>query len=203
MQALSTARARPKVLVSASATGYYGDRGEEVLTEQSAPGEGFLPDVCKEWESQARLAESLGIRVALIRTGLVLGRDGGALKQLLPPFRLGAGGPIAGGRQWMSWIHLTDLVEIMYAAVQRDQMAGPFNGTAPEPVRNGDFTKTLADVLHRPAVIPVPAFGLKLLYGEMASVILASLRVIPDAARKAGFTFRYPELRGALEDVVK
>ena len=201
VQALSTIRSRPGVLVSASAIGYYGDRGDEILTEQSPPGNGFLADVCMEWESQARLAESLGIRVAFIRNGIVLGRDGGALKQMLPPFRLGAGGPIAGGKQWMSWIHLTDLVELIHTAVQNNQMTGPINGTSPEPVRNADFTRALAEVLHRPAVVPVPAFGLKLLFGEMASVMLASQRVLPEAAKRAGFRFQYTELKSALEDV--
>lgn len=201
VQALSTLRARPKTLVSASATGYYGDGGDQVLDESSAPGSGFLSEVCVEWEKQAQLAESLGIRVVMMRTGIVLGKEGGALKQMLTPFRLGVGGPLAGGRQWMSWIHVDDLVGMFRWTLNLDAVSGPINGTSPEPVRNQDFTVALGEAVHRPAVIPVPEFALKLLFGEMAGVMLASQRVLPKVPLDAGFKFLHPELKEALHSL--
>ena len=203
VHALSTTSARPKTLISASAIGYYGTRGDEVLNEGSCPGSGFLPEVCVEWEKEARLAEALGMRVAMPRIGIVLGRDGGALKQMLPPFRLGAGGPLAGGQQWMSWIHVDDMVELLVWMATHENVSGPVNAVSPDPVRNEGFTKALAEAIHRPAVIPVPAFGLKLLYGEMASVILASQRVVPEAALQGGFVFRHTNLLGVLVELCR
>ncbi|MGC4050471.1 MAG: TIGR01777 family oxidoreductase [Paludibaculum sp.] len=202
VEALTTLSPRPQVLVCASATGYYGDRGAEVLTEQSKAGQGFLPDVCKEWESTADLARALGVRVVKLRTGVVLGRGGGALAKMLPPFRAGVGGPLAGGRQWMSWIHLQDMVRLVSWAVANPQVLGALNCVAPNPVTNKDFTRILARVLHRPAFFPVPEFALKLLYGEMASVLVESQRVIPQAALDLGFQFQRPELGEALADLV-
>ncbi|MGH9630057.1 MAG: TIGR01777 family oxidoreductase, partial [Bryobacteraceae bacterium] len=162
VHSLSTVSRRPEVLVSASATGYYGDRGEETLTESSAPGDDFLAEVCEEWEGEANLADALGMRVVTIRTGLVLGRDGGALKRMLLPFKLGVGAKLGSGRQWMPWIHIDDLVEQYSFAVGSRSVRGPMNGTAPNPVRNAEFTQELASVLKKPALLSAPKFGLKL-----------------------------------------
>ena len=203
VNALSTLSRRPKVLVSASAIGIYGDRGDEVLTEQSGSGIGFLAQVTEDWESAARLADALGIRVVLLRFGVVLGRDGGALAKMLPIFRWGLGGKLGNGRQWMSWIHIDDVTALIRHALATDSLRGPINATAPNPVTNAEFTRTLARALHRPAIFPIPAFALNLAYGQMASVILASQRVIPVAAQSAGFHLQYPTLAGALADCVR
>ena len=203
VNALSTLSRRPKVLISASAIGIYGDRGDEVLTEQSGSGIGFLAQVTEDWESAARLAEALGIRVVLLRFGVVLGRDGGALAKMLPIFRWGLGGKLGRGRQWMSWIHVADVTALIRHALATDALRGPINATAPNPGTNSEFTRTLAEALHRPGIFPVPAFALKLAYGEMASVIIASQRVLPAAAESAEFHFRYPNLGGALADCVR
>lgn len=192
----------PRVLLSASAIGYYGNRGDEILTEHSSPGKGFLPEVCVEWEREARAAEAAGIRVTAIRIGIVLGTSGGALKQMVTPFRLGLGGPIGGGAQWMSWIHLDDLVALFEWALSQDSLSGTLNGTAPEPVRNAEFAQALGAALNRPAILPAPVFAVKLMFGEMADVILGSQRVLPAAASNAHFSFRYPALRPALESLV-
>lgn len=202
VQALTTQTRRPATLVSASAIGYYGSRGDTVLTESSKPGQDFLAEVCREWEQQAELAAALGLRVVLIRIGVVLGPDGGALAQMLPPFRLGVGGPIAGGRQWMSWIHISDLIAIITAAATESRWHGPVNAVAPQPVTNREFTQALGEALHRPAVVPVPGFALKMLYGEMSSVILGSQRVLPKAAISAGFPYGFPQLQTALQDIL-
>jgi len=191
----------PPVLISASATGYYGDRGEETLTESSMPGSGFLASICVEWEREADRAETIGLRLVKLRTGVVLGKDGGALAQMLPPFQLGAGGKLASGQQWMSWIHVDDLVALIVFAAENSSVGGPVNGTAPEPVRNSEFTAELASAIHRPAVLTMPAFALKLMYGEMADVLLGGQRVLPAAARAAGFSFRYPALQDALANI--
>ena len=187
----------PQVLVCASAIGYYGSRGDEVLTESSAPGSGFLADVCVAWEREAKAAETLGTRVVMMRTGVVLDRNGGALRRMLPPFRLGVGGRIGTGRQWMSWIHLDDLVALYVFALEH-ALAGPVNGVAPEPVTNADFTRALASALHRPAIFPVPSAVLQLTFGEMSEILLASQRVLPREAEAAGFIFRYPRIAEAL-----
>jgi len=191
----------PAALVCASAIGYYGSRGDEVLTESSTPGQGFLPEVCVAWEREADGALALGTRVVKIRIGIVLDPKGGALAKMLPPFRMGVGGPLGDGRQWMSWIHLDDLVRLIVYAVERP-LAGGLNGVAPEPVRNSEFTRILGKALHRPAFLPVPGFALSLLFGEMSEVLLASQRVVPAAAQAAGFTFQHPHLEGALEDLL-
>jgi uncharacterized protein (TIGR01777 family) len=202
VRAMSGVARKPAVLVSGSAIGVYGSRGDEILTESSAPGGGFLADVTREWESAADGAAALGIRVVIIRTGIVLGPEGGTLKKLLPIFRAGAGGRVASGRQWMSWIHADDLADLFAFAVEQASVQGALNGTAPNPVTNAEFTRELAGALHRPAVFPVPLFALRLLYGEMAEVVAGSQRVLPRAAEAAGFRFGYPELRAALEELL-
>ena len=191
----------PATLISASAVGYYGSRGDEVLTESAAPAADFLGQVAVEWEREAQKAEAFGVRVVRLRIAMVLGRDGGALKKMLPPFRLGMGGRIGSGRQWMSWIHIEDLVAMIEFAL-RTQLRGAVNGSAPNPVRNDEFTRELARAVHRPAIFPVPVFGLKLLFGEMAEMVYASQRVVPEAALRAGFQFRFPDVDGALRDLL-
>jgi uncharacterized protein (TIGR01777 family) len=193
---------KPAVLVNSSAIGYYGSRGDEVLDEGSAAGRGFLPDLCAEWEKEARAAEGLGIRVVCMRTGIALDARGGALKKMLPPFKMGAGGRLGDGRQWMSWIHVEDLVSLFRFAMETESVRGPINGVAPNPVTNADFTKALGSAVHRPAIFPVPSFGLKMLFGEMSEVLLDSQRVTPKAAEAAGFRFRFPQLDGALKDLL-
>jgi uncharacterized protein (TIGR01777 family) len=201
VQALSTTRRRPAVLVCGSAIGYYGSRGEEILTESSVPGSGFMAEVCVAWEKEADLAESLGMRVVKLRTGMVLGPNGGALAKMVPPFKAGMGGKMGHGDQWMSWVHIDDLVGIVQHALE-NPMRGPVNGTSPNPVTNADFTKALGHSLSRPAVFPMPAFTLKFMFGEMSEVMLASQRVLPKAAEAAGYTFRYPQLELALENIL-
>jgi hypothetical protein len=192
---------RPGVLVCASAVGYYGSRGDETLTEASAPGTGFLPEVCVAWEREAQAAEALGIRVVRMRIGMALDRRGGALKSILPVFRMGAGGKLGDGRQWMSWIHLDDLAALFRFALE-NPVAGPVNAVAPQPVTNADFTRELARALRRPALFPAPKLALRLLFGEMSEILLASQRAVPQAAQAAGFGFRFPELGPALADLL-
>jgi uncharacterized protein (TIGR01777 family) len=201
VQALSTTARRPAVLVCGSAIGYYGSRGDEVLTETSSAGTGFMPEVCIAWEKEADLAESLGIRLVKLRSGVVLGMNGGALPMMIKPFKAGMGGKLGSGDQWMSWIHLDDLVGIIQHALD-NAVRGPLNGTAPNPVTNADFTKKLAHALGRPAVFAVPGFMLKTMFGEMAEVMLTSQRVLPKAAEAAGYAFRYPEAGAALENIL-
>jgi uncharacterized protein (TIGR01777 family) len=193
---------RPQVLVSASAVGYYGSRGDTVLTETEPAAHDFLGEVAAAWEREAIAAEDLGVRVARIRIGMVLGRGGGALQKMLPPFRLGLGGPIGGGTQWMSWIHIEDLVDLILYLLAESTVRGVFNAVSPNPVTNAEFTRALGQALHRPAFLPVPAFAVKLLFGDMAEIVLGSQRAIPDAAIRAGFTFRFPEIFGTLTQVV-
>jgi uncharacterized protein len=192
----------PPVLISASGIGYYGSRGDEILTERSKRGADFLAQVVIGWEREARAAEQLGVRVVPLRFGMVLGRGGGALKKMLLPFRLGLGGRLGSGRQWMSWIHLDDLISLMGFAIESAECKGAMNAVAPHPVTNAEFTHDLARALHRPAIFPVPEFALKLLYGEMSQVILGSQRVVPEAALQAGFEFRFPELGPALRHIM-
>ena len=198
--AVAALPARPKAFVSGSAIGWYGaHRGDEVLDESSAGGKDWLAEVAAEWERAAAPAADAGIRVAVIRTGLVLGRDGGALQRMLPPFQLGAGGRIGSGKQWMSWISLEDAVRGIRFLAEGSTLSGPANLVAPQPVQNSEFTDTLASVLHRPAVVPVPQIALKLAFGRMAEdTILASQRVIPKKLAGAGFEFRHPRLEEAL-----
>jgi hypothetical protein len=202
ISALAKLPRKPAVLACGSAIGYYGSRGDETLTEASAPGAGFLPDLCVEWEREAQAAESLGIRVARIRTGVALDARGGALKKMLPAFRFGLAGKLGDGRQWMSWIHLEDLAALFKFVIEIS-VAGPINAVSPNPVANADFTRALARALHRPALIPAPAFALRLALGEMSEVLLASQRVIPAAAQSQGFRFRFAELGAALGDLLK
>ncbi|HEY6391347.1 MAG TPA: TIGR01777 family oxidoreductase [Bryobacteraceae bacterium] len=201
VNALSTQTRRPRVLICASAIGIYGSRGDEVLTETSAPGNDFLAGVVVDWEKSAELAEALVIRVVRLRLGVVLGH-GGALGKMLPPFRLGVGGRIGSGRQWMSWIHVEDVIRLIQFALENDAMAGPVNATAPNPVTNARFTQELAGALHRPALFPVPKFALKIMFGEMAGVIIASQRALPAAAQRAGFDFQFAELKPALDQIL-
>lgn len=202
VEALAGLGRRPGVLVCASAIGIYGARGEEILTEASGAGEGFLARVCVEWERAAGEAEPLGVRVVSVRTGMVLGRDGGALARLLRPFKAGLGGRLGNGRQWMSWIHLEDHVELIRFAVEGAGLSGPVNTVAPNAVTNAEFTRELAATLRRPAALPVPAFTLRAVFGEMATLLLDSQRVAPEAALAAGFRFQYPELGPALRQLL-
>ena len=197
------AERRPRVLLSASAVGYYGDRGDTVLTERSEPGSGFLSEVCQAWEREALAAEGLGVRTVLIRIGVVLGWGGGALARMLPTFRLGLGGRIGTGRQWMSWIHLDDLVALVVFALEHEDVRGVMNGVAPHPVTNAEFTAVLAQTLGRPALIPLPSLALKVALGEMAGVLLEGQRVLPEVAEARGFCFRHPDVAGVLVDVTR
>ena len=199
---IARAEPRPRVLVSASAVGYYGDRGEEELTEASAPGNDFLAEVCVEWERAARVAEQHGVRVVLARTGIVLGQ-GGALAKMLTPFKLGAGGPLGNGRQWMPWIHVADLARLYLHAADTTSIQGPMNAVGPHPVRNSEFTKALGRALHRPAFMPAPYLGLRLVFGEFAKVLFASQRVIPQVAIDTGFHFEYPQIAAAFAEILK
>jgi uncharacterized protein len=202
-EAVRQAAIPPKILVSASAIGYYGDRGEEVLREQSAPGKGFLADVCRDWEAATEVASRAGIRVVHLRTGIVLSKKGGALAKMLPPFRLGAGGKIGSGKQYMSWITLDDHVAAILHLVQTRSLQGPVNLVAPNPVTNLEFTKTLGKVLARPTVAPLPAFAVRLMFGEMGEeLLLSSQRVEPAQLLASGYSFRYPQLEPALRHVL-
>lgn len=200
VNALAKMAARPRVLVSASAVGYYGSRGDEVLKEDSPPGGDFLSEVARAWEAEAEKAEALGIRVVWARFGVILTRDGGALPQMARPFRLGLGGKIASGQQWMSWISLEDVVAIVRLALENGAVRGAVNVVAPAPVRNAEFTAALASALHRPALFPAPAFALRLLLGEMAdALLLSSLRVVPAQLERLGYRFQQPDLATALK----
>jgi uncharacterized protein (TIGR01777 family) len=202
VEALRTLSARPRVLVAASAVGFYGSRGDEELDEQAGPGEGFLAEVCRDWEKEAQVASELGVRVVNVRIGLVLGRGGGAMSRMLPLFRKGLGGRLGRGDQWWPWIHIEDVVGIMLHAARRDELIGPVNAVSPSPVTNRQFTRALAKALRRPAFFPGPAFALKIALGEFASVLLASQRVSPSRALETGFSFRHPELDPALENIL-
>ncbi|MGH9869977.1 MAG: TIGR01777 family oxidoreductase [Candidatus Polarisedimenticolia bacterium] len=193
----------PRVLVSASAIGFYGDRGDEPLEESSPPGSGFLPDVAVAWEAEAARAGEAGIRVVCLRFGIILAARGGALAKMLPPFRLGLGGRLGSGRQWMSWVHVLDVVGAIRLALARDDLSGPVNVVAPAPVRNADFARALGRALGRPAVLPAPALALRAVLGEMADALLLSgQKVLPARLTGAGYLFRHPDLDGALNDLV-
>jgi uncharacterized protein (TIGR01777 family) len=202
VEALAAMPTRPKVLVSASAVGYYGDRGDETLDEQSPPAGDFLAQVCVDWEREAMRAETFGMRVARVRIGVVLGRGGGALAKMLTPFRLGLGGRLASGRQWMPWVHLDDVVGILLHAATNESVTGPINATAPTLVTNAEFTQALARALHRPAMFPMPGFMLKLIMGEFGEIVLASQKVIPAVAQRTGYSFQHPEIGPALAAIV-
>jgi uncharacterized protein (TIGR01777 family) len=201
-EAVERSASLPSVLVSASAVGFYGSRGDETLTEESLPGTGFLPEVCVAWEEAARRFETLGVRTARVRIGIVLAKEGGALGKMLPLFRMGLGGPVGSGRQWMSWIHLDDLADLLVFAVREGRAAGPLNGTAPAPVTNSAFAAAMGSVLHRPALLPAPGIALRLALGEMATLVLDGQRVLPARTQELGFPFRYPSLEGALRQIL-
>lgn len=201
---LASLTRKPRVLVSASAVGYYGDRGDEVLTEDSPPGTMFLSEVCRLWERAADLAAEGGIRVVSLRMGVILGRSGGAIASLLLPFKLGLGGRIGSGRQYMSWIGLTDVAGIVQHAIATEQLRGPVNATAPLPVTNREFTKTLGRVLHRPTVLPLPALAARLMLGQMADeLLLASERVLPTRLQASGYSFAHAEIEDALRSALR
>ena len=204
VHALAKAAKRPRVLISASAIGFYGDRGDDVLNEKSPAGAGFLADVCREWEAATQPAVDAGIRTIHIRTGIVLSAEGGALKKMLPPFRMGLGGRLASGRQWMSWIHIQDWTGAVHHILKNDLLQGAVNMVAPRPVQNTDFTETLASVLSRPAIFPLPAFAIQTLFGQMGEeVLLASQRVEPARLVTSGYPFQCSDLRKALEALLK
>lgn len=199
---LETREQKPQVLISGSAIGWYGDGGERELTEASPPViDDFASQLCIAWEETAQRAEALGIRVILIRTGLVLSAEGGFLSRLLLPFKLGLGGPIGNGRQWMPWIHINDQIALIDFLLHRNEASGPYNACAPKPVRNREFAKTLASVLHRPAFMPMPALALKVGLGELSLLLLGGQKAVPARLLEAGFTFQFTDLRAALDDL--
>jgi uncharacterized protein (TIGR01777 family) len=201
VRAIGAAEPRPPVLVSASAAGFYGARGDEPVDERQPPGSDWLAGVCVRWENEADAAKD-GTRVVKVRTGIVLDAEGGALAKMLPPFKAGLGGPVGGGRQYMPWIHLDDLVGIYLAAIDTAGFEGPINASAPTPVTNKEFTRALGSALHRPAVAPVPAITLKLMYGEMAQIVLTGARMVPGRAGELGYEFTHPDLDEALRDTL-
>lgn len=204
VQTLLGLEQKPRTLISASAVGYYGDRGDESLKEDAAPGDGFLSEICVAWEQESQKATDAGIRVVNPRIGLVLGKDGGALAKMLTPFKLGLGSPLGHGRQWMSWIHIDDLIGVMLHVAQCEEVSGPINATAPNPVTNREFTKALGRALRRPTVFPsVPGFVLRAGLGEFASVLLASQKAIPRAVQAAGYEFAHPQLGEALAQILE
>ncbi len=198
VDAIAASDRKPAALLSSSAVGYYGKHGDDVVTEQTAAGNNFLAGVCVAWEREALRAEALGLRVVIVRTGVVLDASGGALKAMLPPFKAGVGGPVAGGRQYMPWIHGDDIVGLYLAALDDPAWSGPVNGTAPEPVTNAVFSKALGRALGRPAVLPVPGFAIRAIYGEMAEIVTEGQRAVPAAAERLGYSFKQPELGEAL-----
>ncbi|HVT08255.1 MAG TPA: TIGR01777 family oxidoreductase [Polyangia bacterium] len=194
---------RPRVLISASGTGYYGDRGDEILTETSPPGTGFIAELARDWEAEALKAEELGVRVVILRNGVVLAREGGILKKLLPPFRLGLGGKIGSGAQWMPWIHLEDEIGLIRHAIAHESVRGALNIVAPEPATNAEFVRAMGEALGRPTAFTAPAFALRLAFGTMTDeVLLASQRVMPVRTLETGYTFRHPLLREALTQLL-
>ncbi|MDA2923901.1 TIGR01777 family oxidoreductase [Acidobacteria bacterium AH-259-L09] len=203
VQAILRSKNPPKVLLSGSAIGYYGPRGDQLLEETSSPGKDFLAEICRQWESEAMRATESGVRVVLLRTGLVLSTEGGALPRILPPFRMFVGGPLGSGKQWMSWIHIQDEIEAIRYAVTKDEIEGPINLVEPNPVTNREFSRELGRVLGRPAFFRVPGFALRLLFGEMAeSLLLQGQRVLSKKLEQAGYKFRFPQLNGALLDLI-
>ncbi len=200
--ALANLTAPPRAFVCASAIGYYGNRGDELLNEDSARGTDFLSEVCSEWEQATALAAEKGIRVVNARFGIILDQEGGALKKMLPPFRMGIGGRLGSGKQWMSWITLDDVINALHFALTNESLRGPVNYVAPNPVTNADFTKTLGRVLSRPTLFPVPEFAIKLLFGEMGeALLLGSQRVAPTQLEQAGYQFKHAQLEAGLRDI--
>lgn len=202
-QSIERWQSPPRVLISASAVGYYGDRGDEWLDEDSSPDDGFLGRLAQDWEAEAQATAAWGVRVVLLRTGIVLARGGGALAKMLPAYRWGGGARLGHGRQWMPWIHLHDLVEMVVWANENHRVVGPLNGVAPNPVTNAEFHRQLAKVLRRPAFLSAPAWALRLLIGEFAGALLDSQRVRPAKALELGFAFRFPDLAAALRDLLE
>ena len=200
--ALRLAQPRPKVLLQASAVGYYGHRGDQYIDEHTPPGDDFLAHLAVEWENSTASVEALGVRRVILRTGVVLSTQGGALPRLLLPIRLGVGGPLGSGKQWMPWIHIADHVEAMAFLIRNTKAEGAFNLTAPQPATNAELVRAIARRLHRPAFLPVPAPALRLLLGEMSTVLLASQRALPNRLLQAGYTFRFPTLESALDDLL-
>jgi hypothetical protein len=204
VETISKLENKPKVLISASATGIYGDRADKILTEESATGDTFLAEVGKNWEAEAVKAEEYGVRVVLLRTGIVLTKDGGALAQMITPFKFGLGGTIGSGKQWMSWIVLEDEVRAINFALENEKVRGALNLVAPNPVTNEEFTDALGETLHRPTILPLPAFAVNLAFGEMGdALLLDSTRVVPKKLEEVGFEFKFPELKPALEEATK
>lgn len=198
------ANQKPAVFISGSAIGVYGLHGDEKLDEQASGDDSFSSKLCRDWEAQAAEAEALGIRCCYLRTGVVLGKNGGALSKMLPPFKMALGGPMGSGQQWMSWVHMDDLVNAIVYALETPSINGPINGTAPNPVTNKAFSKALGAALNRPALIPMPAFVLKLMMGEMAEeLLLSGQRVVPAKLTQSGFEFKYPQLDDALRDIIQ
>ncbi len=203
VEAIRDATSKPHVLIQASAVGYYGPRGDEIVTEDTPPGSDFLAQLAVEWEASTREVETWGIRRPIIRTGVVLSMEGGALPRMLPPFKLGLGGPLGSGRQWFPWIHMADEVGAILFLLDREDAHGPYNLSAPNPVRNEEFTRALGEILHRPTLFRVPAFALRLLFGEMATVLLEGQRAIPRRLLDEGYTFRYEDVRSALRALLE
>ena len=204
VNALAGLKQKPKVFIAGSALGFYGDRGDDVMTETSSPGDTFLAEVCRQWEMESRRAEDLGIRTVLLRTGIVLSKDGGALATMMTPFKFGVGGTIGSGKQWMSWISLDDVVVIINFAIENENLRGAINVVGPNPVTNEEFTKTLGDVLYRPTFLPLPEFAVNLVFGEMGDALLIhSTRVEPKRLLDAGYEFKFKSLKSALENAVK
>ncbi len=203
VDAISKLKKKPSVFISSSAIGFYGERGDEEVTESSAAGDTFLAVVCKEWEAESRRAEDAGIRTVLLRTGIVLSKDGGALGTMLLPFKLGVGGVVGSGKQWMSWISLDDHIAVINFAIENENLRGAVNSVSPNPVTNHDFTKTLGEVLYRPTFLPLPEFAVSMVFGEMGdALLLASTKVLPKRLEEVGFEFKYADLKAALEHAV-
>lgn len=203
VKAIQRSQKKPSFLINASAIGFYGPRGDEEITEDSPHGNDFLADVCKAWEAHALRAQDFKVRVALLRIGIVLEKGGGALAKMLLPFQLGLGGPVGSGSQWMSWIHLKDLIGIISFVLEKSSVSGPVNATAPNPVRMREFARTLGNVLHRPAFLPAPAFALRIVLGEMSNLILTGQHVLPRKILGAGYRFRFPTLKEAFQEILK
>ncbi len=204
VDAISNLKNKPKTFIASSAIGFYGERGDEEMTETSPAGDNFLAGVCKEWEIESRRAEDAGIRTVLLRTGIVLSKEGGALSTMLLPFKMGVGGVVGSGKQWMSWISLDDEVAIINYCIENENIRGAVNAVAPNPVTNAEFTKTLGEVLYRPTFLPLPEFAVSMIFGEMGdALLLASTKVLPKRLEDAGFEFKYPNLKEAIENAVK
>ena len=204
VEAMGKLEKPPEVFIAGSATGYYGDRGDEIMTESDEPGDTFLSDVCAAWEAESMRAEELGVRTVRLRTGVVLSKDGGALAEMLTPFKLGVGGVVGSGRQWMSWVSLADVVGAIEFALENEDLTGPVNVVAPNPVTNKEFTSTLGEVVHRPTILPLPQFAVKLAFGEMGdALLLDSTRVAPERLTEAGYKFEFENLKRALENALK